>query len=74
MEQGERILDLSYEELVTDPETAWRQLKAHCGLSAARVASLEFSSDYIGVSKPYAGHLQPLAQAMRSEAEQLADT
>jgi tetratricopeptide (TPR) repeat protein len=68
---GDRILQLSYESLVTDTEPAWRQLESHCGLSSRQLTPLEFSKDYIGIAENYVQQLEPLLRSFREEEQLL---
>jgi len=68
---GSRILHVSYEHLVTDTERAWKSIEAYCGLTKAELEPERFSTEYVGISKPYLEHLSPLAEAINNETMRL---
>jgi tetratricopeptide (TPR) repeat protein len=64
------VLEVSYEELTTDPEAASRRMVSFCGLEwddrcLNSSASLQAASQSpVGRWRPYAAHMQPLLKAL----------
>lgn len=59
-----RILDVSYEALVTDPYATARTVFEHCGLAFTPVPGRAPDPRHIGQWKRYAEQLQPLTEEM----------
>ena len=60
-----RILDVSYEALVTDPHATARQVFAHCGLTYTPSPARAPDPRHIGQWRRYAPHLDPLIAALK---------
>jgi len=59
-----RVLDVSYEALVTDPHATARQVFAHCGLDYTPSPARAPDPRHIGQWKRYAEQLQPLRDSL----------
>ncbi len=59
-----RVLDVSYEALVTDPHGTGREVFAHCGLDYTPAPGRASDPRQIGHWRAYADHLQPLQDAL----------
>lgn len=59
-----RILDVAYEALVTDPYATARRVYEHCGLAYTPAPARAPDPRHIGQWRRYAGHLQPMRDAL----------